>query len=394
MKHIVVLIFIAGSHFFGKIMAQDLVRISEGQNFGFTEGPVWDGNQNFYFTDIPNSAIIRYDVDSKQFSTITSASNEANGLMFTKDNNLAVCEGGKGRLTLRSTEGEVVDVLTDTFKGKRYNKTNDLCVDARGGIYFTDPTWEKEVIQGIQGVYYRNPSGEVSLLFGDFQRPNGIILSPDGQTLYVNDSWGKEVRAYDVDSQGGISNPKTFVVLDTEPASDTRSGADGMAVDVEGTLYITTKLGVQIVDKNGKKLRTIAVPEAPTNCTFGGKDMKTLFITARENVYTLDVSVRGFRHPFDLSSTLSVPDLEPDVQFQITPNPAKSGEYVEISNEEMMSTASEVAWYSLKGQQVGGSTVKSSIRTNRLAVPFLQSGTYLVTLRENGHNSVTKVVIE
>ena len=279
-------------------------KISQDMDFNFVEGPAWDGKEYVYFTDIPKNLIYKYSVQEKSFTVFRENSGGANGLMFDSQGRLVACEGGTGRLTAMDMEGHVVAVLADSFKGDRFNAPNDLVIDRFGGIYFADPDFglDENRPQEKKGVYYRKTDGSVVCLYDEMNKPNGIILSPDGSILYVVDTSSPYVRAFDVHGEGYVGDPYIFARL--KMAEDTEgawSGADGLAMDIDGDLYVTTSLGVQIFSPNGDYIDTITVPEAPANCAFGGQDMKTLFITARKNVYSIGLNVPGVVFPLKAS---------------------------------------------------------------------------------------------
>lgn len=263
--------------------------------YRFLEGPAWDRAGNLFFTDIQTSQIHRY--ADGAVSLFRDESNAANGLMFDRGGRLIACEGGGGRVTaLDPATGRVLEVLAAEYGGKRFNSPNDLVIDSGGGIYFTDPTWAPQKPQDASGVYYRHPDGAVTRVIGDMSRPNGVQLSPDESILYVDDSDRLEVRAYDRAADGTLSNGRTFAVLKAA-AGSTSATADGMAVDSEGRVYVTTETGVQIFNPAGAAVTILPVPETPSNTAFGGADMKTLFITARTRLYAIRLNVAGIEFP-------------------------------------------------------------------------------------------------
>ena len=290
-----------------EIVPQDskVVQLSEGMDFAFLEGPCWDGENTLYFSDIPNNRIYRYTLEGA-FSVFRENSNGANGLMFDRAGRLVACEGKAGRVVALDEFGRVVEVLAAEYRGKPFNSPNDLVIDSRGGIYFTDPRFgdESDMPQDKQAVYYRQPDGRIIRLIDDMIKPNGIILSPDEKLLYVVDTYDKFIRAYRVLQDGFLVDQRIFAELKLkEGAPDNRSGADGLAMDVNGDLFVTTSLGVQIYDANGNFVGIIRVPETPANCTFGGADMKTLFITARKNLYMIKLKVPGVLFPIEKNET-------------------------------------------------------------------------------------------
>jgi len=201
-----------------------------------------------------------------------------------------MCEGESGKITKRSVNGEILKTIVQKFNSKRFNAPNDLCMDSKGQLYFTDPTWGKKT-QPSNNVYFLNTKEEISIVdtFED-HKPNGIIISPNGKYLYVNDSESRTVYRYEIDSETGkTSNRSNFATLDitnTEKPNDT--GADGMAIDTNGSLYITAGHTLQIINQEGKIINNIAFPEKTTNCTFGGKKKDILFVTAGKNLYKID----------------------------------------------------------------------------------------------------------
>lgn len=263
--------------------------------YRFLEGPAWDKTGTLLFTDIQTSRIHR--LASGTVTLIREQSNASNGLMFDRNGRVIACEGGAGRITaLDPATGGVLEILAAEYGGKRFNSPNDLVIDSGGGIYFTDPTWAPQKPQDVSGVYYRHPDGAVTRVIGDMSKPNGVQLSLDESILYVDDSDRLEVRAYDRAADGTLSNGRTFAVL---KAADglTSATADGMAVDREGRVYVTTETGVQIFNSAGAAVTTLPVPETPSNAAFGGADMKTLYITARTRLYFIRLNAAGIEFP-------------------------------------------------------------------------------------------------
>ncbi len=271
-----------------------LMKLSEGTNFQFTEGPVWSSDGYLLFSDIPNNQIVKYAADGT-FSIFRENTNGANGLMFDKSGQLVACEGGAGRLTAMDSGGSL-SVLVSQYKGKPFNSPNDLVIDSTGGIYFTDPIFggEKQLSQDKEAVYYLFPDGRIRRVIDSLIKPNGIILALDGKKLFVDDTYNKFVWAYLIDKVGFPTDPYIFAVLKLpKDQQNNRSGADGITIDAVGNLYITTSLGVQIFNPKGDLLGIIAVPEIPSNCTIGGPDNKTLYITARKNLYAIQLKIKG-----------------------------------------------------------------------------------------------------
>lgn len=263
--------------------------------FAFTEGPAWDQEGSLFFTDIPNAKIHLLSENRNKIDVFTRDSGHANGILVDASERILVCQMD-GRVVQYDAKTADYKVLADSYEGKRFNAPNDLIVDKVGGIYFTDPLFRAPtpLPQGIQAVYYINPDGKVSRLTGDIAAPNGIGLSPDGKRLYVIPSRQAEMLVYDVTGPGKIANGRTLCRL-KQPQGKDNTGGDGMAVDVEGNLYITTNLGVEIFSQAGKHLGLVVFPQQPANVTFGGADRKTMYVTARTGLYRIAMPIAGLK---------------------------------------------------------------------------------------------------
>lgn len=245
--------------------------------FSFTEGPAADKEGNVFFTDIPNNRIHKWTLDGKLI-TFDQDSGGANGLFFDKKGNLLACEGGRRRIVSIGQNGRR-KVLADKYDNKQLNSPNDLWADANCGIYFTDPRYGSRagMEQGGEYVYYLTPDRKRLIrVIDDLVRPNGVIGTPNGKLLYVADYGANKTFVYSINDDGTLSNKKLFAP----------EGLDGMTIDNEGNVYLTTN-AVAVYNKNGEKIETIEVPEQPSNICFGGKDKKTLFITARTSLYSV-----------------------------------------------------------------------------------------------------------
>lgn len=288
----------------------------------FTEGPCWLNGKlyfsNMYFeadwTGNPGkSSIAEMDVDGS-YRNISSGKMQSNGLAVLANGNLAVCDMFGHRVVEMTPGGRVVGVLADSYQGKPLDGPNDLVVDAGGGIYFTDPQFTPDAVKNQPGrcVYYLRPGGELIRVIepDEFAMPNGVILSPDGKTLYVNNTYDDEewwnvdsdkdqyVWAYDVHEEGTLSNGRAFAKLFlTEDVLDRRgktTSADGMAIDQEGNLYVATLAGLQIFDDEGEFIGIINFPTFPVSVCFGGDDMQTLYITSYNKIYSIRTKMKGF----------------------------------------------------------------------------------------------------
>jgi gluconolactonase len=251
--------------------------------FAFTEGPACDAQGNIYFSDIPNNRIHRWSLDGK-LSTFRENSGGSNGLFFDRKGNLLACEGGGRRLVSIDPRGNVT-VLADKYQGKRFNSLNDLWIDPKAGIYFTDPRYgpRDDLEQDGEHVYYLTPDRKkIIRVIDDMVRPNGIVGTPNGKKLYVTDHGGGKTFVYKINKDGTLSNKRLFAP----------EGSDGMTIDNKGNIYLTSN-AVLVYNKKGERIETIEVPEGPANVCFGGKDKRTLFITARTSLYAIRMWVAG-----------------------------------------------------------------------------------------------------
>lgn len=251
--------------------------------FKFTEGPANDAKGDIYFTDIPNNHINKWDVRERKLSLFLKDSGGANGLWINDEGKILACQGNNRKVVMIDPKTKSSLVLASMYKGKAFNKPNDLWRDNKGGIYFTDPNYRKEAtVQDGEHVYYRSPMGKITRVINDFERPNGVIGTKDGKILYVTDRNGGKTFSYSINEDGSLSNKTKIADV----------GSDGMTLDQFGNLYVTTKT-VEVYSPQGVKLGEIAIPEAPSNICFGGEDGKTLFITARKSLYSLKTNVKG-----------------------------------------------------------------------------------------------------
>jgi gluconolactonase len=257
-------------------------------NFSFTEGPSADSKGNVFFTDQPNNRIMEWSTEDK-LTTFMQPCGRSNGMAFDKKGNLWACADEKNELWCIAPDKSVT-IIPSKYLAKILNGPNDLWINPNGGIYFTDPyyfrTWWDHTSQpqDIQGVYYLKPDLKTIIrVADDLVQPNGIVGTPDGLTLFIADIADNKTWSYSINKDGTLSNKKLFCKM----------GSDGMTIDEEGNIYLTGT-GVTVFDKNGDRIGNIAVPESWTaNVCFGGKDMKSLFITASKGLYRIRVKVKG-----------------------------------------------------------------------------------------------------
>lgn len=297
-----------------------VTRAEPSQTKPFTEGPAcWEGH--VYFSDVSSNRILRVRFGSSGTSTVKAQifrepTGRANGLEFDAQGRLLACEGGGAGGNRRVTRTEAsgsITVLAERYMGKRLNSPNDLAVDAQGRIYFTDPRYGDR--SGLEldreAVYRIDPSGALTRVINDVQRPNGIAISPDQGTLYVVDNnpekgGARKVYAYALGKDRSVGSRR--LVHDF----GTGRGGDGMCLDNRGSLYVSAglngsfseaqdasvKAGIHIFSPKGKPLGFIPLPEdSVTNCTFGDSDLKTLYITAGTGLWRIRLNSQGVRPP-------------------------------------------------------------------------------------------------
>jgi len=251
--------------------------------FSFTEGPVWSRDGYLLFSDIPAGKIIKRSQNGDT-EVYRDASNGAAGNAFHAQGRMYTCEPHARRVTRTDKKGRI-EVLADKWDGKRLNAPNDIVVSKSGHAYFTDPAFGNQQDSrelDFYGVYHISPKGGLSLIARPAGRPNGITLSPNGRVLYVANSDERNIRAYDVDRDGEVSNERVAV-------PHINGIPDGIRTDDKGNLYVAAK-GIAIYSPEGKLLSTIPVAETPSNCAFGDSDLQTLYITARTSVYRVRLS--------------------------------------------------------------------------------------------------------
>jgi len=260
-------------------------------DYKFTEGPAVDPDGNIYFTDQPNDHIYKWSTDGK-VTVFMEDSKRSNGLYFDNEGALLSCADLKNQL-VKINPNKSIEVIVNDFQGKRLNGPNDLWVHPSGRIYFTDPFYkrdwwdhdEKEI--EAENVYCYFPDTKtVSLVAGGLVRPNGIVGTPNGKFLYIADINDKKTYSYKVNKDGTLTKKTLFAEV----------GSDGMTIDNKGNVYVTNTAGVTVFNKKGIQIEQIPTGERWTaNVVFGGKERKTLFVTAMGSVYTLKMKVKGVR---------------------------------------------------------------------------------------------------
>ncbi|CAN5525905.1 SMP-30/gluconolactonase/LRE family protein [soil metagenome] len=258
--------------------------------FSFTEGPAADKAGNVFFTDQPNNKIWKFDTKGK-ISLFAENAGRANGMYFDASGNLITCSDEKNQLLSINPEGKI-SVLVNDFKGHQLNGPNDCWIDKKGGVYFTDPYYQRDYWErknpdtalGGQKVYYLAKKSKKAIVAAeDFKKPNGIVGTSNGKNIFVSDIGAGKIYKYTIGADGSLSDRQLFV----------QNLADGMTTDNTGNLYLAGN-GVTIYTASGIKLQHIDVPAKWTaNICFGGSDHDILFITASESVFIMPMKVKG-----------------------------------------------------------------------------------------------------
>ena len=258
--------------------------------FQFTEGPVWHPDGYLLFSDIFANTIYRLTPDGASELYITP-SQHSNGLTYDRQGRLIACQH-EARQVARMDADRQLTTAVDRYQGKRLNSPNDVVVKSDGSIYFTDPPFAvapEDVELDFIAVFRAAPDGDITPLATDFLRPNGLAFSPDESILYVDDSYRRHVRAFDVGPDGSLANGRVLIDMDAENPRN----PDGMKVDAEGRVFSTGAGGCWVFDPSGAHLGTIVLPEIPANCAWGGPDNRTMLFTARNSVYTMRMKTPG-----------------------------------------------------------------------------------------------------
>jgi len=265
-----------------------LQKIADG--FIFTEGPACDAEGNVYFTDQPNDRILIWSKDGK-LSTFMQPCGRSNGLCFDAAGNLVACADDHNELWSIDVKTKQHTVLIKDYNGHLLNGPNDVWAMPDGGIYITDPLYPREywkrsakTDQDAEGVYYLTPDHKtLKRVVNDFVRPNGIIGTADGKTLYISDIDGHKTWSYHPQPDGSLADKKFFCAL----------GSDGMTIDDAGNVYLTGH-GVTVFDSSGNKVAHIDIAQKWTgNICFAGKGSHTLFITASTAIYSIQTKTAG-----------------------------------------------------------------------------------------------------
>ncbi len=274
------------------IIADGATLQKAGSGYTFTEGPAVDPKGNIFFTDQPNDKIYKWSADDGTVSLFMEGAKRSNGMYFDHEGALVSCADLMNQL-IKISPDKNIEVVISGYRGMKLNGPNDVWIHPDKQIYITDAFykrdwWEHEEKEiEAENVYCYYPESKKLVVAADgLVRPNGIVGTPNGKTLYVADINDNKIYSYKVDSDGVLSNRKLFV----------NDKSDGMTIDSKGNVYISNTNGVTVYNKKGKQIEQIPTGERWTaNVVFGGKDHRTLFITAMGSVYTLKMKVRGVK---------------------------------------------------------------------------------------------------
>jgi len=272
--------------------------IKEG--FKGTEGPIGYTDGSLLFTETNENRIVRIAPDNT-VSSFLENSNGANGLALNANGEIIAVQTLKPQVGI-IYPADKQKIFAENFEGTAFQRPNDLVLAKSGGIYFTDsgtrPTKENPNPPASHpGVFYITPTGELKRLANDIDRPNGIQLSKDEKVLYVANTLGEHVLAYDIGADGSISNRRNFAKLDGWKNEENvwSSGADGLAIDDEDRLYVASNAGIEVFSAKGDALGVILLPKKPQNIAFAGTDKKTLYAVGRGSAYKIPLLAQGFK---------------------------------------------------------------------------------------------------
>lgn len=287
------------NHAFARLISPDARIEPVVSGFDFIEGPIWHpGDQSVIFSDILGNSIYRWSAVAG-LEKLRRHSYMANGNAYDHSGRLITCEHATSRLSRADLTSGKYEVLATHYDGKQLNSPNDVVVKRDGGIYFTDPTSGRSAGYGVprepelpfSGVYHLDPeTKELTLLVGDFAKPNGLCFSQDESLLYINDTERQHIRVFEVTAAGGITNGRLFAHL----TGDKPGVADGMKVDSEGNIYCCGPGGIHVFTPAAVCLGVINLPEYTTNFVFGDQDHQTLYVTATTTLYRLRVRIPGY----------------------------------------------------------------------------------------------------
>lgn len=268
-----------------------------GTGFEFTEGATWDPRDScLIFSDMPGNLMRKWSADGG-VEAFRQPSNMANGNFFDREGRLITCEHATSRVVRMEPDGSMT-TLASHYGDKELNSPNDVIVRSDGSIFFTDPIYgraeyyglPRQQQLGVQGVYRIDADGcGPHLLVSDFDQPNGLSLAVDESKMYINDTPKGHIREFDVAPDGSLAGGGVWA----EVTGEGDGATDGLTIDREGNLYTTGPRGIHVFGPDAICLGVIHVPEVAANFTWGGDDLRTLFVTASSSLYRTRVKVPG-----------------------------------------------------------------------------------------------------
>lgn len=257
----------------------------------WSEGPVYVPEiETVYYTDFPDHIIYKWN-EREGAGIFREDSGRAIGLAIDRQGRMLCAESATRGITRMERDGRF-SVIASVYDGKLLNSPNDVVVKSDGSVYFTDPFGGggNQFELSHAGVYRLDPETGETVLLCRSERPNGLAFSTDEKTFYIDDTNLQNVQAFDVKPDGTLDNARVFAQLDTAAGN---GGADGMKVDIDGNLYITGPGGIWVYSPEGEKLALMRTPEIAANLCFGGKDGRTMYITAQSSLYALGMNIPG-----------------------------------------------------------------------------------------------------
>ena len=273
------------------------------QGFRFTEGACWHpGEHHVTFTDIPANRIHRWFANDGRTTVIREPSSMTNGTTYDHQGNLLMCEHQSSQVTRLESDG-TVSVLASHWQGDELNSPNDIVVDDKGRIWFTDPLYGREAETGtvrepelsFTGVFRIDPDGALSLFADDYQAPNGLCLSLDQKRLFVNDSEHSHIRVHEITADGKLMGGDVFAETRDDDGDLGYGSPDGMKIDASGNIWCAGQGGIHVINPGGELLGVLLTPAFAANFCFGGHDLRTLFVCAVDKL--LRIELRGAGHP-------------------------------------------------------------------------------------------------
>ncbi len=292
--------------FFDVFSEQAQLRV-EAEGFTFTEGPIWHPDDHFLiFSDIAESVQYRFTANG-QLETFRTPSNQTNGNCFDLAGQVISCEHASSQVVRHVHGGKMIEVIASHYESRALNSPNDVVVDQKGRIWFTDPNFGRTredlgILRDCEldlcGVYRLDPDGKLTLVADDFTAPNGLCLSLDESQIFINDSAKGHIRVFDIDASGALASGQIWAEVTgthTDPKTGLKWVPDGMKFANSGHLFCNGPGGVHVFDKKAKCLGVVLFPEKSTNFCFGGIKRDRLFITASTRLYSIPTKLTGPR---------------------------------------------------------------------------------------------------